>query len=179
MGQENTFGDDFGDDLALDRTLAELAPRLLRYCRGRSGDAGLAEEAAQDALTSLVQRWRAHGPPDEPAAFAFVVARRRLARRQRQHQRLAPLELVAEHPAGPRTDPEARAVRNGALRAAHGALAQLGEAEREALLLVAVGELDTASAAAVLGIGRSALKMRIHRARQRMQRHLENEHAPG
>ncbi|MEM8934108.1 MAG: sigma factor, partial [Acidobacteriota bacterium] len=61
--------------------MSDLAPGLLRYCRGRERDPSTAEEAAQDALVALVDRWQRHGPPDQPRAFAFAIARRRLARR--------------------------------------------------------------------------------------------------
>jgi DNA-binding CsgD family transcriptional regulator len=40
--------------------------------------------------------------------------------------------------------------------------------DREALLLVATGELGLAESARVLGISLSALKMRVHRARKRL-----------
>ncbi|MEO1369182.1 MAG: sigma-70 family RNA polymerase sigma factor, partial [Acidobacteriota bacterium] len=78
----------------LDTTLDELAPALLRFCRGRSGDAGLAEDAAQEALMALVDRWRRLGPPSSPAAFAFTVARRRLGRRLTARRLWAPLEAI-------------------------------------------------------------------------------------
>jgi len=45
--------------------------------------------------------------------------------------------------------------------------------DREALLLVAAGELGLAESARVLGISLSALKMRVHRARKRLQQLLE------
>jgi hypothetical protein len=37
----------------------------------------MAEDIAHDALTGLVRRWRNHGPPDSPEAFAFAIAKRR------------------------------------------------------------------------------------------------------
>jgi len=52
----------------LESEVEEIAPRLLRYCLGEIGDRGLAEEAAQEGLTALVQRWRRQGPPESPAA---------------------------------------------------------------------------------------------------------------
>ncbi len=136
----------------------------------------MAEEAAQDALTALVQRWRRHGPPDAADAFAFAIARRRLERRRSRRraraQKTASIELVAEAPSG-EPDPEENATSQQALRATLDALGQLTERDREALLLVAAGELDSNRAASLLGIGTSALKMRVHRARQRLRSLLE------
>jgi RNA polymerase sigma-70 factor (ECF subfamily) len=47
-------------------------------------------------------------------------------------------------------------------------LARLSDRDREAILLVAWEELDTASAAAVLGCSRAAFAVLLHRARRRL-----------
>jgi len=64
----------------LEDVVTVLAPRVLRYCLGRVGEVGLAEEVAQDALVALVRRWRWRGAPESPEAFVFAVARRRAFR---------------------------------------------------------------------------------------------------
>lgn len=156
----------------LESTLADLAPRLLRYCLGRSGDRPLAEESAQEALTALVTRWRRHGPPDSPEAFAFTVARRRLQRMVVRQRLFEPLErLINGH--SPRPSPETATLARADLARTLGALDRLPTGHREALLLVAAGELDTARAATLLGISISALKMRVHRARKLLRDLLE------
>ena len=160
----------------LETTLTDLAPRLLRYCRGLAADSALAEEAAQESLTALVSRWRRLGPPEEPAAFAFVVARRRLRRAQWRQRLFEPLEKVFEGKS-PKPDPEAQAQERQTLDHTLVALEGLPREQREALLLVVAGEFDTAGAAQVLGISRSALKMRVHRARQRLHTLLETHNA--
>lgn len=158
----------------LESTLNDLAPRLLRYCVGRSADSSLGEEAAQEALTALVGRWRRHGPPDSPEAFVFKVAQRRLGRTLFRRSLLRPLEAILKRrDAAP--DPEARTIAKSELRGALERLARLGEREREALVLVAGGELDLESAARVLGIRKSALKMRVHRARKHLRELLEEK----
>ena len=48
------------------------------------------------------------------------------------------------------------------------ALETLTSGEREALLLVAVGEMNTTEAAEAQGVSRSAIKMRVHRARRKL-----------
>ena len=65
-------------------------------CLGRTGDAALAEEVAQDALAALVERWRRAGAPDCPAAFAFAVARRRAGRLMLRRRLLEPLQRLRE-----------------------------------------------------------------------------------
>jgi DNA-directed RNA polymerase specialized sigma24 family protein len=70
----------------LEQTLADLAPSLLRYCTGASGDPAAGEELAQESLAVLVSRWRRHGPPESSRAFVYAVARR-LARRRKWRRR--------------------------------------------------------------------------------------------
>jgi RNA polymerase sigma-70 factor (ECF subfamily) len=157
----------------LEATLTDLAPSLLRYCTGASGDPAAGEELAQEALTALVSHWRRHGPPDSPRSFVYVVARR-LSRRWKWRRRLlVPLErLVNGHQPDP--DPEAITCRRKQLQETLEAVGTLPERDRQAMLLVMTGDLDVGSAANVLGISPSAFKMRVHRARRRLLRHLES-----
>ena len=60
----------------LDAAVAALAPRLVAYATGRTGCRSTGEDVAQDALTALVVRWRRHGLPESPEAFAFAIAKR-------------------------------------------------------------------------------------------------------
>ena len=98
----------------LETIVRDLAPAVLRYSLGATGDRSLAEEVAQDALAALVGRWRRRGPPQEPAAFVIAAARRRAARRMarnRVEKLLTPLDAAAGLVAAPGTD--LRAVRTG------------------------------------------------------------------
>ena len=156
----------------LDTTVVELAAPLLRYCLGRTGDSGLAEEAAQEALAALVARWRRHGPPDCPAAFAFTVARRRAGRLALQRRLLAPLSALLDGHT-PEPGPEERAAGRCDLGRALAALRRLPGRDRDALLLVAAGGLALADGARLLGVSVPALKMRLHRARRRLLEEME------
>jgi RNA polymerase sigma-70 factor (ECF subfamily) len=159
----------------LEETLLDLAPRLLRYGLARSGDQALAEEAAQDGLAALARRWRRSGPPDQPGSFAFAVTRRRLFRALARRRLLMPLAALANgHGRLAEADPERRALSRADLQRTLAAIRGLPRHEREALLLVAVGELSSDAAAALAGVSRSALKMRVLRARRRPQAALGN-----
>ena len=156
----------------LEAEIEALAPRLLRYCLGRLGARALAEEVSQDALTALVDRWRQHGPPDSPGAFAFTVARRRAGRLIWRRRLLSPWdESVNGHDAS--VAPDDVYSQRERLSRTLAALAALPAREREALLLVAVGELSTADAARAQGVSISAIKMRVHRARRRLLAQME------
>jgi RNA polymerase sigma-70 factor (ECF subfamily) len=158
--------------MELETVVQELAPQLLRYALGRTGDPTLAEEVAQDALAALVQRWRRHGPPECAAAFVFAIARRRAFRLTFQRRLMAPLHALLDGPSRV-PGPERRASARNDLGRTLAALRRLAGKDREALLLVAAGELGLSEGAEVLGISVSALKMRVHRARQRLVQILE------
>src|SRR5687767_15953890 len=72
-----------------------------------TGDVGLAEELAQDALVAALEQWPASGVPDKPGAWLMATAKHRaidlLRRRtllERKHQQLG-RELEAQEMAVP------------------------------------------------------------------------------
>lgn len=158
----------------LDEVVSVLAPRVLRYCLGRVGEAGAAEEVAQEALAALVRRWRGRGAPESPEAFVFAVARRRAFRASVRRRLLVPLTALKGASRLAEPGVEERAVARDELARTLAALRRLPGRDREALLLAAAGELPTGEAARVLGISPSAFKMRLHRARRRLAELLED-----
>jgi RNA polymerase sigma-70 factor (ECF subfamily) len=165
--------------MELEEAVTELAPRVLRYCVGRTGGAEVGEEVAQEALVALVRRWRLHGPPESPEAFVFAVARRRAFRAVVRRRLLLPLMALTDGGAEAvqavwALGVEERAVVRDELAQALAALRRLPSRDREALLLAVAGEMATADAARVLGISPSAFKMRLHRARTRLSELLED-----
>ncbi len=159
----------------LEDALRTLAPRLLRYATGRTGDSSLGEDIAQESLTALVQRWRRLGPPESAEAFVFAIARRRAARATARRRLLQPLTAIAGR-AAPLRDPEEAAVANADAAAVRRALGRLRRIDREALLLVVAGEMRTAEAARLLGISESAVRMRTFRGRRRLEALLGSHH---
>jgi len=157
----------------IESVVRDLAPRLLRYCLARTCDAVLAEEIAQDSLAALVQRWRNSGPPDSAEAFVFAIARRRAGRALLRRRLWVPIEgLVGNGDRSP--SPESRTIGRSEQKRVLAAVSRLPRIEREALLLVTLGELSTEEAARILGISPSALKMRTHRARRNLAALLED-----
>lgn len=151
----------------LESALTELAPNLLRFCTGLSGDPAEGEEVAQEALASLVRYWRRRGEPDSPRAFVYAVARRQAFRSRWRRRLFAPLE-AAERRSDPGAGPEESSGDRDRVRAVLRALADLSGRDRQALLISALEEFSVEEAARVLGISPSAFKMRVHRARARL-----------
>jgi RNA polymerase sigma-70 factor (ECF subfamily) len=160
----------------LENIIRELTPGLIRYCKSRIRNQSLAEEIAQESLVALVQRWKRHGAPDSPQAFVFTVARRRATRAIMSQRMLLPLQLLSgsrDH--GP--DPEAAALSRSGCAELIRALKHLPTLDREAILMVAVGDVKTIEVARILGISESAVKMRTLRARHRLRALLEDGNA--
>jgi predicted RNA polymerase sigma factor len=78
------------------------APRLIAGLARMVREVGLAEELAQDALVTALERWPLSGVPDNPGAWLMAAAKhraidrlRRKALLERKHEELA-RELEAE-----------------------------------------------------------------------------------
>jgi RNA polymerase sigma-70 factor (ECF subfamily) len=136
------------------------------------------EDAADVVAETFLVAWRRldEVPVDAGARlWLFAVARRVIAnlhragrRRTRLGERLAE-SLRTELAAGPAPAGEAAE----ALRA----MGELGDDDRELLLLVSWEELPPAEAAKVLGISSLAARSRLHRARRRLRTLLEQREA--
>ncbi|MFY7069530.1 RNA polymerase sigma factor [Nocardiopsis changdeensis] len=61
--------------------------RLVAALTRMVGDVGLAEEFAQDALVSALEKWPREGVPDRPGAWLTTVAKRRVVDRWRRDER--------------------------------------------------------------------------------------------
>src|SRR3989440_292534 len=82
------------------------SPRLIAGLTRITGDVGLAEDLAQDALVAALERWPESGVPDNPAAWLMATAKHRAIdqlRRgkmlDRKHEQLGH-ELEAQRDAG-------------------------------------------------------------------------------
>jgi len=150
---------------------ARLIAGLARIVR----DVGLAEELAQDALVTALERWPEAGVPDNPGAWLMAVAKRRAIDRlrrgrmlERKHAELG-RELAAEQErAAPRLDAELDDdVGDDLLRlvfvACHPLLATDA---RVALTLRLVGGLTTAEIARAYLVPEATIAQRIVRAKR-------------
>lgn len=151
----------------LDAAVAALAPRLVAYATGRTGCRSTGEDVAQDALTALVVRWKRHGPPESPEAFAFAIARRRAGRAVLRRALTRPLEFVLAAQADA-NGIDAAYEQRAELQTVMATMRRMRAADREVLLLRAAGELSLNEIAIVTRSSVAAIKMRLHRARSRL-----------
>ena len=164
-----------GDTGAYGALVSRYRDRLGRYAVHMIGDREDAEEALQD---SFVRAYRSLARCDDPARFGAwlygILVNRcrttgaRAARRRRMFVRDAQALDEAHTEQADRLDWSDAVDR---------AVARLAPDYREAFLLKHVEDLEYEEIAELTGAGVSALKMRVKRAREQLQKYLrEAEH---
>ncbi len=74
---------------AIDTVIRLESPRLIAgLARYASGDIGLAEELAQDAVVAALEQWPGQGVPANPGAWLMTVAKRRAIDQFRRNREL-------------------------------------------------------------------------------------------
>ncbi len=150
------------------------SPRLVAGLVRVSGEVGLAEDLAQDALVAALQQWPESGVPDNPGAWLMAVAKRRwidLVRRSTTLERKQEeLGRTIEANRDPAVDLKTRAdddIGDGILRllfiACHPVLSK--EA-RVALTLRLLGGLRTEEIARAFLVPEATVAQRIVRAKR-------------
>jgi RNA polymerase sigma factor (sigma-70 family) len=134
----------------------------------------VAEQASiEDVLAdTFLVAWRRRAEiPDPALPWLYGVCLRTIATHRRSGRRRVRLRgLLSSQPQPTGRDPaDVHAARSEINRA----FAQLSDGEREALRLVAWDHLSTDEAAQVLGITPGAFRVRVHRARRALEKHLD------
>jgi RNA polymerase sigma-70 factor, ECF subfamily len=174
MTRDSAVTDDLPRELAEARfsdLYRDHARGLLGYALRRSADP---DDAADVVAESFLIAWRRLGevPLDDKARlWLFGTARHVLANQDRSARRRDRLterlrdDLRRQLPVHPAQvgDPFLEA------------LAQLGEADRELLMLIGWEELTPSEAAEALGISPFAARTRLHRARRRLRDQLAKQ----
>ncbi|PZS02961.1 MAG: hypothetical protein DLM56_10650 [Pseudonocardiales bacterium] len=146
---------------------------VLRYARRR-----IDEESARDvtAETFLVALRRSSAVPAEPLPWLYGEARRMVANAQRTQRRAGRLDarLYAAALAGVPTAQPDPADEVGERLRIQQALARRSPRDQEVIQLVAWEWLDINDVARVVGCSPAAATVRMHRARRRLARALED-----
>lgn len=142
-----------------------LAFSMRRVC-GRE----TAEDVVADAFAVA---WRRRDRiPDPALPWLYAIAGHVIANQYRSIRRRHSLDtrLAQESGGAPGPDPAESLDRRDAFSAA---FALLAEQEREVLRLIAWDGLDTGDAARVFGCSPGAFRVRLHRARRKLEKQLE------
>jgi RNA polymerase sigma-70 factor (ECF subfamily) len=159
--------------MPVEQALREHWGRLLALLTGQFGSLELAEEALQEAFESALSAW-AGGPPDNPAGWLLVAARRRALDRLRREATLArklPLLAGPDLAPGPEeeVDPDVSTIPDERLRllftCCHPALAPEAQV---ALTLRCLGGLTTGEVARAFLVPEPTMAARITRAKKKI-----------
>jgi RNA polymerase sigma-70 factor, ECF subfamily len=152
-----------------DEFYANHYDELARTLTVALGDRAAAEEAAQEALTRALRRWRQVRALDRPAAWLYVVAMNHVRdgwRRERREPRWAGgLETSASDPSGGVTT--ALSVRE--------AITTLPPRQREAVVLRYLADLSLADVAEAMGCALGTVKATLHQALGSLRVELEED----
>ncbi|MCJ2183996.1 sigma-70 family RNA polymerase sigma factor [Novosphingobium sp. 1949] len=162
-------------DAQFKRALAEVAPHLRAFARGLCGCRDRADDLAQEAM---LRAWAARGryaAGTNFKAWTFTILRNHFyseARRARFHGEYD--ELAAERILCTEAGQESAIELTDVLRA----LATIPANYREALILVAAGNLAYEEIAEICGIALGTVKSRICRARAMLSKIIESGQLP-
>ncbi|SBW20050.1 RNA polymerase sigma factor [Protofrankia symbiont of Coriaria ruscifolia] len=150
---------------------------VLRFAQRRLGDDMVAWDVVSETFLVAWRSWqRRPATPPETRAWLYTIAGNAVRNQQRAGVRAARLaakiSVAAQRPGILSTRVGDIADEAVGKDVALSALEQLPDGERELLRLVAWEGLDLAELAAVLAISPSAAKVRLHRARRRLQKAL-------
>jgi RNA polymerase sigma-70 factor (ECF subfamily) len=155
-------------------TAADLFERhhrsVFRFLCRMGGSVADAEDLTQEVFLRVVRALAGYEERELERAWVFRIARNVLLDHRRSQGRAPTAEPIADShvvrlPLGPTTR-----------LALEEALADLGEAEREAFLMREIGGLGYVEIGAITGATPDAVRSRIHRARLALRNALEDEH---
>lgn len=152
-------------DAALNGLIAELRPRLHRYCARMVGSAFDGEDVVQDALASAAAAWNAD--IENPESWLFRIAHNAALDALRRRKRLSTFEADAELDAF--ADASAETDSRVAVEASLAALQALTPVERACVVLADVLGYANDEAAEILSISVASVKAALHRGRARLR----------
>ncbi len=134
------------------------------------GDSDDAADALQEAFIRAFDSLASCRDPDRFKAWLFRIVSNQchnVRKRRRDHLSLDRVE-------GPANNPTEQDLTRKEIGAAVGdALGKLSSEQREAFVMKHVDGRSYAEMAELMGVGEDALKMRVHRAREELKRHLK------
>ena len=164
------------DPDALEAFYREHVDAVQRFVARRVASPELAADLTADVFVAAIESANGYrGDRGTPAAWLFGIARHvvsaeyRRAGRERSAVPITGSALLDEDDVA---DNVARSDAAAGARELYRAMDRLPERERAVLELVAVDQLSVTEAAAALGIRNVTARVRLHRARRRMEQEL-------
>ena len=147
--------------------------RYARYAARMLGSADEAEDAVQDAFVRAYDQLAQCRDPDKFVGWFFLILRNRCFAERRRNRTSAPLEAADAVAAADRTDGGTEIAERR--RALQHALLELTPDQREVFVLKHVEGLSYGEIAERLSTSVPSLKMRMHRAYDRLREQLREQ----
>ena len=161
-----------GDTERYAELVTRYRDRYARYAARMLGSADAAEDAVQDAFVRAYDQLAQCRNPDNFVGWFFLILRNRCFAERRRSKDVAPLEAAGAVAAPERPDvPVEMAERRRALQRA---LLELTPEQREVFVLKHVEGLSYGEIAERLNTSVPSLKMRMHRAYDRLREQLRD-----
>jgi RNA polymerase sigma-70 factor (ECF subfamily) len=149
---------------------------VFRFAYRFSGSADTAEDITQDVFLSLLNKpSRFDSRKGELRTWLFGIARNLALKHFRRENPRVPLDEHTDIPGVP-ADLIDRIISDDVSRAVQRAVAALPPLQREVLILIEYEDLSLAQTAAIVSADVSAVKSRLHRARERLKVLLGHVH---
>ena len=182
--EERSSLEGLGKEQALPLLVEQEGPRLhtlaLRFC----GNPDQAEDLVQEVFLQAFRAWDRFRGESQVSTWLYRIAARACIRMQRKRagepdhmeslEDLLPSgERKLAHVPGPGEEPLARELREESRRAVQRAIVELPEAFRMPLVLRELVGLSVAEIAEIVDVPAATVKTRMHRARLKMRKALE------
>lgn len=158
-----------GDGKAFDALFSRHAAPVRGYLAKLTGDGALADDLAQVTFLSLVRARGRFMPGAKFKPWLYAIATNAARDHRRRHAR----ETVTDDGALPDDAVDAVERDVGLERQVRVALAQLPDAQREAIVLHRFEGLGFSEIAGIVGLTESAVKVRAHRGYERLRELLK------
>lgn len=152
---------------ALSRLMAEVRPRLHRYCARMVGSVFEGEDIVQEALAKATEALPAAGNLERAESWLFTIAHNTALDALRRRKRQAEVPLETESPGLPEAPAEAESWVGATASLA--TLMQLPPLQRSTVVLMDVLEYSLAETVEILGTTLPAVKAALHRGRVRLK----------
>lgn len=159
-----------GDRERYAKLVERYRDRYARYAARMLGSADAAEDAVQDAFVRAYDQLAQCKEPDKFVGWFFLILRNRCFAERRRNRTAAPLEAADGVAAADRTDGGTETAERR--RALQLALMELTPDQREVFVLKHVEGLSYHEIAERLSTSVPSLKMRMHRAYDRLREQL-------
>ena len=147
--------------------------RYARYAARMLGSADAAEDAVQDAFVRAYHQLAQCKDPDKFVGWFFLILRNRCFAERRRNRTSAPIEAANAVAAADRADGGAELAEQR--RALQLALLELTPDQREVFVLKHIEGLSYGEIAERLGTSVPSLKMRMHRAYDKLREQLREQ----